>query len=225
MISAGYYVTLWKSEPWVGPPGLTVSDCLAHMAPDWWGLGWTSTGPNSDPLFEAARFGVTQAQLPALQSWASAAFDAGEFLFPHAFRDVGTAQECARRLPHPGVRLLGLSFTESVAARLLETFRPAHQGSGPPGAYECVSESRPPAAGGSLRGFEIVGYVPTGQFESHRCHGLEADFRAKLGVALNEWGLVDAAEAALQCADYVNALEGHTCADLWLPGQIVEYEL
>jgi hypothetical protein len=54
MISAGYYVTLWKDEPWAGPPGLTVSECLAHMAPDWWGLGWTSTGPNAYPLVEAA---------------------------------------------------------------------------------------------------------------------------------------------------------------------------
>lgn len=79
MISAGYYVTLWKGEPSVGPPGLTVSDCLAHLAPDWWGLGWTSTGPNSDPLSEAARFGVRPAHLPALQSWASAAFDTGDF--------------------------------------------------------------------------------------------------------------------------------------------------
>lgn len=123
MISAGYYVTLWKGEPWVGPPGLTVSDCLAHMAPDWWGLGWASSGPNADPLVEAARFGVTPAQLPAFQSWASAAFDAGEFRYPQGFRDVGTAQECAKRLRCPGVRLLGLSFPES-AATLLETFRP-----------------------------------------------------------------------------------------------------
>jgi hypothetical protein len=224
MISAGYYVTLWKGEPWVGPPGLTVSDCLAHMAPDWWGLGWTSTGPNADPLVEAARFGVTPAQLPALQAWASAAFDAGDFLYPHAFRNAGTAREWARRLACPGIRVLGLSFPDGPADTLLETFRPVDQEGSRPGAYECVTEGRPPDGGGSLRGFEIVGYVSTGQFESHRCHSLEADFRTKLGVGVNEWGLIETADAASRCAAYVNALEGHTCADLWLPGQITEYQ-
>ena len=65
--------------------------------------------------------------------------------------------------------------------------------------------------------------MPSGQFESHRCNALEADFRTKLGVGLNEWGLVENAEAAQRCADYAHALEGHTCADLWLPGQLTEY--
>ena len=67
MISAGYYVTLWKGAAWAGRPGLSVADCLVYMAPDWWGLGWTSSEPNSDPLVEAAHFGVTPAQLPGFQ--------------------------------------------------------------------------------------------------------------------------------------------------------------
>jgi len=218
-------VTLWKGEPWAGSPGVTVSDCLAHMAPDWWGLGWTSTAPNADPLVEAARFGIAPSQLAAFQSWAAAAFDGGQFRYPHAFPDLGTARECVRRLPGPGVRLVGLSFPETAAAVLLEAFGRVHQEGGLPGAYECVTERRPPADGGSPRGFEILGYVPTGQFESHRCHALEGDFQSKLGVSPNQWGLVDEADAALRCADYVNALDGHTCADLWLPGQLTEYQV
>jgi hypothetical protein len=31
-------------------------------------------------------------------------------------------------------------------------------------------------------------------------------------------------DAASRCAAFVNAMEGHTCADLWLPGQITEYQ-
>jgi hypothetical protein len=45
-------------------------------------------------------------------------------------------------------------------------------------------------------GFEIVAYVPTGQFETHRGHGVETDFRTKLGIDLNQWGLVDTAGSA-----------------------------
>jgi hypothetical protein len=221
MWSAGYFVTLWKGEPWAGPEGLTVSDCLAHMAPDWWGLGWTSR--ERDPKAEAVRFGISAEDLPAVQEWASSALDRGDYLVHHVFRTAALAIEFRRRFVRVPARVVGLGFSSVTRARLLDAWSGYYKTADLPGTLELLRAEHPLDATGVTRGFEIVGYVQTGQFESHRCQPLETEFSKRLGVRLNGRGLVDDAVDAERCADYVNSL-GSTCASVWLPGCLVEYE-
>ena len=220
MISAGYYVSLWKGEPWMGN-GLSVSDCLSHLAPDWWGLGWTTTSPRADPVAEAVRFGITADALTLAQAWSAEQYEKGEFRVHHAFGTSGAAVEFCRRFVSAPARVLGLALPPDAASVLLTEYAEEYR-DWLPGAYSWLKEGKIPDPGGQPRGFEILGYVSTGQFESARCNALEADFEAQLGITPNDFGLVDAVEDARRCAEYANGLE-NSCAELWVPGLLSEY--
>jgi hypothetical protein len=220
VISAGYYVALWKGEPWSGH-GLSVSDCLSFLAPDWWGLGWTTTAPGADPLVEASRFGIAREVLPEVQAWSSALHDHGGFRVHHTFVTAAHAMEFCKRFVKAPARVLGVALPPDAASLLTSEYAEEYRDF-QPGPYSCLSEGRIPDAGGTSRGFEILGYVSTGQFESARCNALESDFKAHFGVTPNGFGLVQDADDALRCAEYANGLDT-TCAELWLPGLISEY--
>lgn len=203
---------------------LTVSHCLAAIAPDTWAIEWVQMS-EADRTTAAEACGIAQDQLPAVVAWATERFEHG-FAWPHAFLDLAAAQEFRRRFLPEGFHLLQIALPEHLASSFLTLAAPPAQqpGCAPNGAsavYEALlaHDFRTPVA--ERRGFEVLGFDRHGGgFDSFRCNAFEPAF-AKLGASFNRWGLIDDEAVALNCSEFANT-QG-TCADAWHPWLVVEY--
>jgi hypothetical protein len=203
---------------------LTVSACLAVIAPDTWAIEWVSTS-EADRIEAAARCGIPESRLSEVIDWATDKFDHG-FAWPNAFLDIATAQEFRRQFLGQGFRLLQIGLAERLAPSFLELAAPPPQqvGYSPMGstaAHECLGMKRR-LTEGEPRGFEVLGYERYGGgFESFRCFGgLPEDF-VRLGATFSSWGLIDDEACALRCAGLAG--ETGSCADVWHAWAIVEH--
>jgi hypothetical protein len=209
------------------PPGeLTVSHCLAAVAPDTWAIEWVAMS-DPDRTAAAARCGIAEDQLPAVVPWATERFANG-FAWPHAFLDIGAAQEFRHRFLPAAFRLLQIALPEHLVPSFLALAapppqQPCYAPTGASSAYEALRMPRLGLASGERRGFEVLGYERHGgTFHSFRCNYFERDF-AKLGAAFNRWGLIDDEAVALKCAECSSNPELGTCADAWHPWLVVEH--
>lgn len=73
-------------------------------------------------------------------------------------------------------------------------------------------------------GYEVLGY-DYGWFHSFVCNSLETDFTNKLGIKLNQYGLIDQYDQAIKATDYVNQPETGAEPVLWLPWAIIELSI
>ncbi len=203
---------------------LTVSHCLAAVAPDTWAIEWVTMG-DTDRAAAAAASGISQDHLPDVIAWATERFDRG-FAWPHAFVDLATAQEFRRRFLPDGFHLLQIALPEHLASSFLELAappaqQPGYAPMGASGAYQALLTHDIRLGLAERRGMEVLGYDRCGGgFHSFRCNGFEPDF-AELGASFNRWGLIEDEAAALECADLAN--KRSTCADGWHPWLVVEH--
>jgi hypothetical protein len=210
------------------PPGLiTVSPCLANVAPDCWAIEWSKT-PEAERLACAAEFGIDARDLPNAIRWATDHFDAGGFLWPNMFLDAATAREFRRRFVRVTVRLLQIALPEDMLEPFLALTAPPPQqpGYAPVGAvgvHQALSHRSVLANTGESRGFEVLGFDGAAGFDSFRCNALDKDFQRLFGINFNQWGLIDDATEARRCAEYANGPEVSTCAVAWHPWLVTEH--
>jgi hypothetical protein len=204
---------------------LTVSHCLATVAPDTWAIDWVSV-TDTDRAEAAARCEIADERVSAAIEWATERFGVA-IGWSHALLDLDAAREFRRLFLPPTFQLLQIGLPEGALSSFLALSAPPPQQPGyapvgASGAYEAVVKKTVLSAG-ERRGHEVLGYDRYGGgFHSSRCHSFEQDLAA-LGASLNRWGLIDDAEAARRCAEYAGG-KG-TCADGWHPWLIVEHAL
>lgn len=220
---------LVKPGEQIPPGGLTVSSCLAGVAPDTWALDWVLMD-EPDRIAAAARCGIAEDQLPGVVAWATEHFDRAGFAWPNVLLNIETAREFRRRFLPQSFHLLQIYLPERLAESFLALAAPPPQqpGFAPVGATgvcQALCNPQLTETPGERRGFEVLGYDSAGGFDSFRCNRLERDFARLLDIRFNQWGLIEEDAAALQCAEYANRPDVGTCADAWHPWLVVEHAL
>jgi hypothetical protein len=191
------------------PPGaLTVSHCLAAVAPDTWALEWVDTAPAERNAL-AAECGISPEDLPEVVAWATDRLGR-TFGWPHVFLELDAALEFRRRFLPDGFRVLQIALPEDFVASFLAMAapppqQPGYAPNGETGVYEALFKQVRGVPAGERRGFEVLGYDRYGGgFHSFRCNALEVDF-VNLGTSFNQWGLIDDEAQALKCAEWANS--------------------
>jgi hypothetical protein len=203
---------------------ITVSHCLAEIAPDTWAIEWVSA-TDEERAESAARCGISNTLITEAIAWTTDHFERG-FAWSHVFLERAVALEFSERFLSKDFRLLQIGLPERFLRSFLALAAPPPQQAGyapngSSGVYQALLKEDTLPAGHSL-GFEVLGYDRYGGgFDSYRCNAFEQPF-AELGAVFNPAGLIDDESMALRCAELANSPEIGTCADAWHPWLIVE---
>jgi len=165
----------------------TVSTCICDTLPDSWAIPWSQ---DSHEELAAARrlLGLTADRFKLMQTHVEELL-ARRYGWPNVFLDLTAAREFLREYAAdvPQIRLLGISLPIARLDRFLSEGAPFKEQAAP-GIFEAASARTAPAAGGSLRGFEVLAYEH-GAFHSFICNGLESEYASR-GLQLNEASLL-----------------------------------
>jgi hypothetical protein len=226
-VSGGYFV----ARPTRRPPHisaellperiLTASDCIVDLAPNTWASDWTHD-PQVDRLAKARRFGLDEEGLEALTRWATSGITGGQVAWPGMLLSLDAALEMKRLFLSPNAIVFGISLPEDLRARFLE-HAGVPPGQGAPGVVQAVEKKLVPAEGGSVRGFDVLGW-DAGTFHSYLCNGLESNFKNELSIVPNEHGFFDSESDARRCAERANNDTSGVEPGLWLPWLVRCYD-
>ena len=89
---------------------------------------------------------------------------------------------------------------------------------------ELALRSRTIVDKGTVLGYEILGY-DCGWFCSFVCNSLEKDFVNRLGIKLNQYGLIPQYNLALIATEYTTRPTTGAEPVLWLPWTIIELDI
>ncbi len=229
-LSAGYVITRAVRLPpeRTGPlPAevLSVSPDIAVFVPDYWAVEWASCSME-ERREEAARFGITAAELQAVMTWVTAHFGTDEIGWTHVFYSLDLARTFLQTfLPHADdLVLLGIGVHPDIAPAFLEVNAPP-PGEGRWGYYEMLARREGLAPGGEPLGFEVVG-LGVGALHTWITNGWERITCSELGICPGRFGLLGEFDQAMQAADYrypPGTFEEE--ASLWQPWLLVRYAL
>lgn len=220
-VSGGYYVV--KAIP--RPSGLsdilpssllTMSNCFTSVVCDIIQLQWDNYENVREAIAdEANEFAIPQSRIPELVTWAQAQHNTNY----QVFTEVGPALELRSRfITDASAHVIGIG----LHASLLESFesqlsKDVNKGLG---LAELVSEKRPFAEGGTLLGFEPLGYEAT-KFHSWLCHYAPNKMYERFGIRPNQFGLIDKFEDARRVNEYL--LQTGAEPAIWEPWSLIDY--
>ena len=202
---------------------LTVSDCIADLAPDLWATDRSKIALESR-LESASKFGIDEAGLADIIQWTTAALENGTLGWTSVFFELSTAHEFAMRFlgQSPDYQVLGLALHRDHCPALMEEAAP-EEGGAESGLYACISAAREPVGGGRAVGFDVL-CLDWQSFHSYICNGLEVEFDQKLGIKPNKLGFFDREADARKCAEYAGLDSTGAEPGLWQPWKVVLYD-
>jgi hypothetical protein len=123
--------------------------------------------------------------------------------------------------PTVEVEIVGLGLSADLVQGVLDE-NPDVPGLGTLGYVACLRKREPLAPGAKVLGFELLG-EDTGHFHSWLCNDLEPELRTRLGVEVNEFGLIADERTARLAAGLVD--RGAIGAEPvpWRPWLLVAY--
>jgi hypothetical protein len=201
---------------------LTASACIARFVPDVWSLEWTTVSAE-ERRRAAAEVGIAPEALAAIIRQVTAGFDQGVFGWPNVIQSSDALVELVRLLPRPGEWVvLGLALHRSHVAAFLEQNAPGQrQGTG--GVYHVLAGEPPLPEGGTVLGFEPLGFENGGQPHSWLCNGLEKECFQALGIRPDANGFLGAAEEAERATAHIARDDVGAEPAQWLPWMILDY--
>ena len=230
-VSGGYFIArkLERDDQAMGvdllPPRiLSASSCLCDTVPDVWSIGWSEVSRDAQRA-TAAHFGLDDAALDRVIEWTTSALDDGRAGWPNVLFTLRDARDFAARFldASAAVTLFGLALPDDLAREFAVDARPKSATEGPMGLWQAIERGDPPAPGGTVLGFEVLGYDRG--FHSFVCNGLERVFRDALQIVPNANGLYENEHEARRCADHAMRPDVGAEPGLWLPWQMTRYEI
>ncbi len=220
-ISGGYYVLKTIPRPHdlsdiLPSTLLTMSTCFTRVVRDIIELKWDNYENVRESIAEEAKeFGIPQAQIPELVTWAKAQSNSNYIVYS----EVEPALELRHRfIREPSAHVVGIGLHIS----LLDSFesqveKDVNRGLG---LLELVREKCPPAEGGLALGFEPLGFDAT-VFHSWLCHYAPDEVFKRFGIRPNQLGLIDGLDDAKRVNDYL--LETGAEPAMWEPWLVLDY--
>jgi hypothetical protein len=211
--------TPWMA-PWLPPLIWSISSCICPSYPDSTGFSWASS--EEQRAAEQARLRLDDDQMWGLLEECERVY-ASEATFgsPGIWRDLDAARAFFRRYlsTMPTLKLLGIVIPASHVDALMGSI------ARPTGLSLTLLQRQAPFLGGQPLGFEILGDKGAVSFYSFLCNSLEHDYCDRLGLTLNEHGLLGTYSDAERAAAYTNQEESGAEPVLWLPWLVLDYLL
>ncbi len=227
-VSAGYYLACRLPSPSacfsknpVPENAISASTAISGFFPDAWAIEWTSE-KQEERLRQAALFGISPTDLPAVVEWATASLSEA-FGWSNVFYSLEAARKArARFIPEDcdGIINFGLGLHPSDVEEFLDSSRPPPREPGfapvgESGIFQCVRAGEDLAHGGEAAGFDFVGTMFGILGSSWLCYGLEKRCANELGVMTNRHGLVSSYAEAVRCAELIS--ESRVSPEQWFP--------
>jgi hypothetical protein len=221
-VSGGYYVLKAIPRPSDLPSSvlpdtlLTMSTCFTRVVCDIVQLQWDNYDDVREAIADEAReFGIPEAQIPELVSWAKEQRNTNYLVYS----EVEPALELRQRfITNRATHVIGIGLHTSLLASFESQLdKDMNRGTG---LLELVNEKRAPADGGHVLGFEPLGFEAT-KFHSWLCHYAPDEAHARFGIRPNHLGLIDGLNAARQVNEYL--LETGAEQAIWEPWLILDY--
>jgi len=195
---------------------LTMSDCFTKVVRDIIQLQWDNYDNVREAIADEARdFGISDARIPELTSWAKAQHNTNY----NVYSEIEPALELRQRfITDHSTHVVGIglhtSLLDSFQSQLLKD---ANHGLG---LLELVNEKRPPADGGNVLGFEPLGFDAT-KFHSWLCHYAPDEAYKRFGIRPNQLGLIDSLDDAKKVNEYL--LQTGAEQAIWEPWLLLDY--
>jgi hypothetical protein len=227
VVAGGYILVVPFTAPeYLANPRLprqliTASWDLTAIGPGPWALSWVNQH-DSDRQQRIA-FGIDEASLPEVSVWVEEKMRTGEWGWPRIFTGLQPAREFLVRF-HPSSEptIVGMGMAaESVDEVLAD--HPDVPGMGMYGYVETLRRRQPLAPGGLELGYELLGEELGGVFHSWHCNNLEPVVHEKLGIEVNQYGLIGDLEAARRAAEFVARPDMGAEPVTWRPWLLVTY--
>jgi len=203
----------------------TVSTCIVESYPDSWALPWVETTPDEvRQVLES--LSLDESGFADLRSWVERAIEERALGWPNVFFTLAAAAEFKSRFLRAlqGVRLLGLSIANDVAAEFVREQCPpeGHDGSG---VWTKISGSVRSTLHSSSRllGFDVLGAEQDGSFHTIACNGLEQQLSEALGIPFNASGLIPDYSSAVAACEFMNREDVGAEPIAWYPFRVDEH--
>lgn len=232
-LSAGYFLSRLVDPVRPGQRVITLGHDHSprRFFPETWALSWCKEQPERR-VGHARQFGIAETDLGRVHAWADAdfgkTFGAWDVIF-----SIEDARSMARRFltGAEGLELWGLGVRRAVLEDLREGTEPPPQvpGYAPTGAsgvHLTAELGQPLAPGGTPLGHEpLIAEVGCSFNSPASLHLDEAAVWSRLGIRLNDLGLIDSYEEALAgCREFGSEkVAGPDALSAWFPGLIVRY--
>jgi hypothetical protein len=234
-LSAGYFLSRLVEPVPPGHRAITLGHDHSprRFFPETWTLSWCRESAERR-IRDAQHFGVAEADLGRVHTWADAAFSKVFGAWDIIFR-IEDARTIARMFLSraQGLELWGLGVRRSVLEDLRKGTEPPPQVPeyapiGASGVHKIAELGQPLAPGGSPLGHEpLIAEVGCSFDSPASLHLDEAAMWSRLGVQPNEHGLIDSYDEALAgCREFASEeVAGPDPLSDWFPGLIVRYPL
>jgi hypothetical protein len=212
----------WMNKKLMPAKFWTVSRCICELYPDVWAFNWSSRPSDDYPKI----LNLDDKSFESLQTWADELMTKDELGWPSVFLNIATARQFYSKYLNylPDIKLLSIALPETYLAEYIEENKP-ETGLGGLGVYQKLQQREFVSDDAIARGFEILGEEYGGQFHSFVCNSLETNYSERLGISLNQHGLIDRYEDAVKATDYTNLDEVGAEPVLWQPWSISEHPL
>jgi hypothetical protein len=220
----------WPPWSWVDstrlPPAIiTASDCLGAMSPEPALLPWGQATEVQQTAALAA-MGLVAAQLHSVMDWIVTQQALGNWGLPNIFASPSIARGFLDefRPSFTDLRILGLAMPDrDVDDYLAGQDPPRSEQAWTFGLVDGIRRGQRPPPGGTALGYEILGAEYGGGFHSWYCNNLEPIVHERLGIIVNEDGLVDGLDAAVQATELVASDEIGSEPVWWQTWLLVDY--
>lgn len=227
LFAGGYFVVHCRTgqPPWM-PEHLVVRRAISadpQLVPTFPTPSWAN-----DFEVLVRRFGLDSSQGTAAGSFADALMADNAFGWPNVFFEVSDATTFRQSYAsgRDDVVVIGIGLPEARAERLAAELDAAQRRfgvrAGPSGVSERLARREPLANGGTALGYELLAMdVPP--FESWVVNGLPQLVHDRLGISVNEDGLIASLDEACQAADFISRPDVPSEPYTWDPWLIIEY--
>ena len=233
-ISTGYFITVPTNRPdfvdgtLMPQSFLSLSSCFSDFFPGAWILEWCGTGETERTRI-ATLLGITPEQQQLAMAELDEALDE-TFGWENVIFDLDTARQYRQRYfsPTSRAKIVGAALHRDLCAEFVKVGtppqpRPGESSVASHGTVHAVRRNVPPAAGGTILGFEPMTFDQQQLGCSWLCNGLERICADKLHVVPNSRGYIDDEESAARCIDLIEADETGAEPGLWMPWLLIEY--
>jgi hypothetical protein len=203
---------------------LTVSPCLNESFPNSWALDWVKC-TDEERAASASRLGIPSTDLPRVSARVGELFNSGALAWPNVWRQLEVARSVTRELLEESgdLALVGVGVPREFVAPLLSELAPQSQ-EGAPGVYLAALADERMSAGGSLAGWEVLGFE-RGACHSWLCNGIHVDAASRVERFLGALGLLESEAAAREILRIMAEDPEKAEPATWVPAAVVQYDL
>jgi hypothetical protein len=221
----GYYLVesspckSWMNNSLIPQKFYSLSTCICSHHPDLSILTWVNNIEDREQYRRKLKLTIEEFKL--LQSQADRWFDQNRYGWGGVFLDLNLAREFAADYLSniQNIKLLAIAATAKYRDLYLQeelSSNNLHEG-----VYQALQSNQTIKINHDFLGYEVLGN-DCGGFHSFVCNGLETDFAHKLDIKLNQHGLIDQYDRAIQASDYANRPDLGAEQVLWIPWATIE---